>query len=35
MKLKLKKEKDLNIHLNQKDKTDQMQFYGYVKMLQN
>ena len=33
--LKSKKEKDQNTHLYQKDKTDQMQFYGYVKMRLN
>ena len=35
MKLKLKKEKNQNIHLYQKGKTGQMQYYGYVKMHQN
>ena len=34
-KLKLKKEKDLNILLYLKDKIGQMQFYGCVKMLLN
>ena len=34
-KLRLKKEKDLNILHYQKGKTDPMQFYGYVKMLLN
>ena len=33
--VELKKEKNLNILLYQKDKTDQMPFYGYVKMLQS
>ena len=33
--VEVKERKNLSIHLCQKDKIDQMQYYGYVKMLQN
>ena len=33
--VEVKERKNLSIHLCQKDKIDRMQYYGYVKMLQN